>query len=143
MDRRPHRGIPVKNVQIFNRATNTWEALDLTKEYKLAGYNYTLRDLGDGFAMFKGAVNELDYVMQDYMVLANYVQSFENGHVTGYKNIDGGDGRITFVFQKAPAADSGPQTGDETAIGSYVVTSTVTLLALGACLALRRRKTQK
>ena len=133
----------VKNVQIFNRATNTWEALDLTKEYKLAGYNYTLRDLGDGFAMFKGAVNELDYVMQDYMVLANYVQSFENGHVTGYKNIDGGDGRITFVFQKAPAADSGPQTGDETAIGSYVVTSTVTLLALGACLALRRRKSQK
>ena len=133
----------VKNVQIFNRATNTWEALDLTKEYKLAGYNYTLRDLGDGFAMFKGAVNELDYVMQDYMVLANYVQSFENGHVTGYKNIDGGDGRITFVFQKAPSGDSGPQTGDETAIGSYVVTSTVTLLALGACLALRRRKSQK
>lgn len=93
--------------------------------------------------MFKGAVNELDYVMQDYMVLANYVQSFENGHVTGYKNIDGGDGRITFVFQKAPSGDSGPQTGDETAIGSYVVTSTVALLALGACLALRRRKSQK
>ena len=137
----------VKNVQIFNRATNTWEALDLTKEYKLAGYNYTLRDLGDGFAMFKGAVNELDYVMQDYMVLANYVRSFENGHVTGYANVEGGDGRISFVFQKAPNGDpgssGGPQTGDETALGAYTVTSVVALLGLGACLALRRRKSYK
>ena len=27
--------------------------------------------------MFDGAVNVLDYVMEDYMVLANYVQGFE------------------------------------------------------------------
>ena len=60
----------VKNVKIGG------EPLDLTKTYNLAGYNYTLRDLGDGFAMFNGAVNVLDYVMTDYMVLANYVQSF-------------------------------------------------------------------
>ena len=31
--------------------------------------------------MFSGAVNVLDYVMEDYMVLANYVQAFENGTV--------------------------------------------------------------
>ena len=55
------------------------EPLDLEAEYNLAGYNYTLRDLGDGFAMFDGAVNVLDYVMEDYMVLANYVKSFEGG----------------------------------------------------------------
>ena len=60
----------VKNVTIGG------EPLDLTKTYNMAGYNYTLRDLGDGFAMFKGAVNVLDYVMEDYLVLANYVKSF-------------------------------------------------------------------
>ena len=55
--------------------------LDLNAKYNLAGYNYTLRDLGDGFNMFDGAVNVLDYVMEDYMVLANYVHAFENGTV--------------------------------------------------------------
>ena len=71
----------VKNVQVYNKETNAYEPLDLTKEYNLAGYNYTLRDLGDGFAMFDGAVNVLDYVMEDYMVLANYVQGFEDATV--------------------------------------------------------------
>ena len=31
--------------------------------------------------MFSGAVNVLDYVMEDYMVLANYIQAFEDGLV--------------------------------------------------------------
>ena len=71
----------VRNVKIYDKETNTYVDLDLDAEYNLAGYNYTLRDLGDGFAMFDGAVNVLDYVMEDYMVLANYVQAFENGVV--------------------------------------------------------------
>ena len=71
----------VKNVQVYNKETGTYEPLDLEAKYNLAGYNYTLRDLGDGFAMFDGAVNVLDYVMEDYMVLANYVGGFENGVV--------------------------------------------------------------
>ncbi len=74
----------VKDVQVLNNETGAYEALDLTASYNLAGYNYTLRDLGDGFAMFDGAVNVLDYVMEDYMVLANYVKSFANGEITGY-----------------------------------------------------------
>ena len=74
----------VKDVQVLNNETGEYETLDLTAKYNLAGYNYTLRDLGDGFAMFDGAVNVLDYVMEDYMVLANYVKSFEKGEVTGY-----------------------------------------------------------
>ena len=74
----------VKDVQVWDKETEQYVALDLEAEYNLAGYNYTLRDLGDGFAMFDGAVNVLDYVMEDYMVLANYVQSFEDGKVTGY-----------------------------------------------------------
>ncbi|MBE6951476.1 MAG: hypothetical protein E7451_09105 [Ruminococcaceae bacterium] len=73
----------VKNVQVFNKETGAYEPIDLAAQYNLAGYNYTLRDLGDGFAMFDGAVNVLDYVMEDYMVLANYVKAFENATVKG------------------------------------------------------------
>ena len=91
----------VGNVQILNKQTGEYEAIDLTAKYNLAGYNYTLRDLGDGFAMFDGAVNVLDYVMEDYMVLANYVESFENGVVTGYAEPQG---RITFGKADAQAA---------------------------------------
>ena len=69
----------VYDVKIYNKETNAWDALDLTASYNLAGYNYTLRDLGDGFAMFDGAVNVLDYVMEDYMVLSNYVLAFDGG----------------------------------------------------------------
>ena len=68
----------VKNVKIYNKETNHYDNLDLTATYNMAGSNYTLRDLGDGFNMFDGAVNVLDYVMEDYMVLANYIQGFEN-----------------------------------------------------------------
>ena len=71
----------VKNVKVYNKETGVYEDLDLEAKYNLAGYNYTLRDLGDGFNMFDGAVNVLDYVMEDYMVLANYIQGFENGVV--------------------------------------------------------------
>lgn len=77
----PTAGYRVHDVKVYNKETNGWDDLDLTASYNLAGYNYTLRDLGDGFAMFDGAVNVLDYVMEDYMVLANYVQAFENGVV--------------------------------------------------------------
>jgi len=77
----PTGGYRVTDVKVYNKETGVYEALDVNATYNLAGYNYTLRDLGDGFAMFSGAVNVLDYVMEDYMVLANYVQDFEGGVV--------------------------------------------------------------
>ena len=77
----PTGGYRVYDVQVYNKETNAYEPLDLAASYNLAGYNYTLRDLGDGFNMFSGAVNVLDYVMEDYMVLANYIQAFEGGLV--------------------------------------------------------------
>ena len=77
----PTGGYRVHDVMVYNKETNEYEPLNLEASYNLAGYNYTLRDLGDGFNMFSGAVNVLDYVMEDYMVLANYVQAFENGTV--------------------------------------------------------------
>ncbi len=96
----------VRNVKILDKETGKYVPLDLNAKYNLAGYNYTLRDLGDGFAMFDGAVNVLDYVMQDYMVLANYIQSFPKDAETGLPTITAenspygdvnGAGRITLV----------------------------------------------
>ena len=77
----PTGGYRVHSVEVYNKETQAYEPLDLTATYNLAGYNYTLRDLGDGFNMFSGAVNVLDYVMEDYMVLANYITSFQDGVV--------------------------------------------------------------
>ena len=90
--------------------------------------------------MFKDAVNELDYVMQDYMVLANYVQSFKNGEVTGYDKVEG-EGRIKLVF-KAPEQKPtpSPETGDTSSIDFFMVTGVVSVLGLGACLLLRKKK---
>ena len=71
----------VKDVKVYNQETNTYEDLDLNAQYNMAGNSYTLRSLGDGFNMFDGAINVLDYVMVDYMVLANYIMGFENGEI--------------------------------------------------------------
>ena len=120
----------VQNVKVYNKDTGKYEALDLKANYNLAGYNYTLRDLGDGFAMFKGAVNVLDYVMEDYMVLANYIASFPvvsgkheitaTNSVLSYLGVDygtvNGSGRIN-VTSGTPA--------DVTGSNTYVLSATV------------------
>lgn len=74
----PTGGYRVHDVAIYDRETDSWRALELQETYRLAGYNYTLRNSGGGYNMFSSAVNVVDYVMEDYMVLANYAQSFEN-----------------------------------------------------------------
>ena len=98
----------VRNVKILQNGE--YVDLDLNAKYNLAGYNYTLRDLGDGFAMFDGAVNVLDYVMEDYMVLANYIKSFPVDETTGLPTVTAenspygsvyGAGRIKLVSGKS------------------------------------------
>ena len=106
----PTGGYRVHGVKVYNKDTGAYEPLNLEAKYNLAGYNYTLRDLGDGFNMFSGAVNVLDYVMEDYMVLANYMEAFPGatveatnspllakypGMLLDYSNVQG-SGRITF-----------------------------------------------
>ncbi|MBQ4620075.1 MAG: bifunctional metallophosphatase/5'-nucleotidase, partial [Clostridia bacterium] len=75
----PTAGYRVHDIKVYNKETGVYEPIDLAASYNLAGYNYTLRDLGDGFAMFDGAINVLDYVAEDYMVVSNYVSDFEGG----------------------------------------------------------------
>ena len=127
----------VKDVQVLNKETGEYEPLDVNATYNLAGYNYTLRDLGDGYAMFAGAVNVLDYVMEDYMVLANYVQSFEGGKVTGYAEPQG---RITIVSAPAvepetpaePEVPAEPETPAESVSTTYVVVAGDCLWSIAA-----------
>ena len=66
----------VQNVRIYDRKTGTYEPLDLNRTYALAGMNYTLRNLGDGFAMFDGAELIKDYVSEDYLVMSTYAMTF-------------------------------------------------------------------
>ena len=66
----------VQNVKIYDRANGTYVPLDENKTYALAGMNYTLRNLGDGFAMFDGAELIKDYVSEDYLVMSTYAMAF-------------------------------------------------------------------
>ena len=66
----------VQNVKIYDRANGTYAPLDENKTYALAGMNYTLRNLGDGFAMFDGAELIKDYVSEDYLVMSTYAMTF-------------------------------------------------------------------
>lgn len=134
----------VHDVTIYNKDTNQWEALDVNASYNLAGYNYTLRDLGDGFAMFDGAVNVLDYVMEDYMVLANYVKSFANGVIDSgnsplaakyagftvdYSTIDG-SGRITVAAAEDMDTPTAPLTGDHMQLWPWILMISISGTAL-------------
>ena len=101
-------GAPTGEYRVQNIMING-EPLDVNKEYNLAGYNYTLRDLGDGFAMFDGAVNVLDYVMEDYLVLANYVKSFEGGVVPA--EYAEPQGRIT-IYESYEDYNTAPTSAD-------------------------------
>ena len=69
----------VQNVMVYNRETSEYEPMDLERHYRLAGANYILKNLGDGMAMFKGIVPILDFVGEDYIILADYFKSFKKG----------------------------------------------------------------
>lgn len=135
----------VYDVMIYSRSTDSWQPLDTSAYYNLAGYNYNLRNLGDGFTMFDGAENILDYVMEDYMVLANYVSAFEDGVIRAdnspllekypsfmldYGTVEG-SGRIEIA--KNIQTDDGtqsPDTGDNAGAALYIV-----LIISGAAIA--------
>ena len=77
----------VQNVKIYNRESGTYEPLDESKTYALAGMNYTLRNLGDGFAMFDGAELIKDYVSEDYLVMSTYAMTFGGVDAEGLPHI--------------------------------------------------------
>ena len=113
---------------------------------------------------FDGAVNVLDYVMEDYMVLANYVQAFEGGVVEAsnsplaekyegllldYSTVDG-SGRIVMeaasrdTEETVPATqtpDTSGATVQETVVQTPVEaepssSTPILIIALASCAAL-------
>ncbi len=77
----------VQNVKIYDKASGTYVPLDEGKTYALAGMNYTLRNLGDGFAMFDGAELIKDYVAEDYLVMSTYAMSFGGVDAAGLPHL--------------------------------------------------------
>ena len=77
----------VQNVKIYDKASGSYLPLDLNKTYALAGMNYTLRNLGDGFAMFDGAELIKDYVSEDYLVMATYAMIFDGADAAGLPHL--------------------------------------------------------
>ena len=77
----------VQNVRIYNKDTGAYLPLDENATYALAGMNYTLRNLGDGFAMFDGAELIKDYVSEDYLVMATYAMTFGGVDAEGLPHI--------------------------------------------------------
>ena len=77
----PTGGYRVHDVEIYDKATDGWKPLDTKADYRIAGSDFILRNSGNGFNMFSSGGNVIDYVMRGYMVLANYVQAFEDSTV--------------------------------------------------------------
>ena len=77
----------VDNVEIYDKASGTYKPLDPNATYALAGMNYTLRNLGDGFAMFDGATLIKDYVAEDYLVMASYAAMFGGVDANGLPHL--------------------------------------------------------
>ena len=77
----------VSNVEIYDKTTGTYKPLDPNATYALAGMNYTLRNLGDGFAMFDGATLIKDYVSEDYLVMSSYAAMFGGVDTNGLPHL--------------------------------------------------------
>ena len=77
----------VSNVEIYDKTTGTYRPLDPNATYALAGMNYTLRNLGDGFAMFDGATLIKDYVSEDYLVMSSYAAMFGGVDANGLPHL--------------------------------------------------------
>lgn len=78
------------------------EEIDYNKKYTLAGNNYMLLNLGDGFNMFEGAEKLLESIAIDNQVIIKYITENLNGTVSA-NSVYGnpyGEGRIKIVSSK-------------------------------------------
>ena len=85
----------VQNVKIYDKASGSYLPLDPGATYALAGMNYTLRNLGDGFAMFDGAELIKDYVSEDYLVMSTYAMIFDGADAAGLPHLSSANSPLT------------------------------------------------
>ena len=84
----------VQNVKIYDKASGSYLPLDPGATYALAGMNYTLRNLGDGFAMFDGAELIKDYVSEDYLVMSTYAMTFDGADAAGLPHLSSANSQL-------------------------------------------------
>lgn len=66
----------VRDVKIYNKETAEYEDLDPEQTYTIGGSNYLLRNNGNGLNMFSNDEMIIDFVGQEYSILAMYFEAF-------------------------------------------------------------------
>ena len=84
----------VKNVKVGG------EPIDPQKKYTLAGHNYMLLNLGDGFSMWSGAPVLQNCVKLDNQMLIDFISGSLGGVIGGEYGDLTGQGRIVIVEEK-------------------------------------------
>lgn len=69
----------VTDIEVYDRAAGAYRPLELTRTYRIAGGDFTLRYCGEGFEMLRGVKVVRENVQTDYLVLAEYVKAFATG----------------------------------------------------------------
>ncbi len=98
----------VEKIEILNKATNTYEPIDLAKTYTVVSGPYLLEQMGDGYNMFKSG-EATKFIADDYMTLVDYIQSFPVDPATGLSTVPSGAGydefehteRINYIVRPA------------------------------------------
>ena len=67
----------VRDVKIYNKETAEYEDMDPDQTYTVGGINYLLRNNGNGLNMFNNDKMIIDFIGQDYSILAMYFGAFE------------------------------------------------------------------
>ena len=84
----------VSDVQVYDKKSAAYVPLDFEKRYAVAGLSFTLREMGDGFAMFEGVKAIKNYAGEDFVIAANYAKAFSKGT----------DGNAKISSQNSPLA---------------------------------------
>ncbi len=67
----------VRDVKVYNKESQKYEDIDPDQTYSVGGINYLLRNNGNGLGMFSNDEMVVDFIGQDYCVLAMYFEAFE------------------------------------------------------------------
>ena len=71
----------VHDIEVYNKETGAYEPIEDDKTYNIAGINFILRNDGNGMTMFDGCESVVDYVSEDYVILAEYIKAFSDSTV--------------------------------------------------------------
>ncbi len=80
----------VHDVKIYDKASGSYLPLEPERMYTVAGSNFTLRGCGDGYTMMAAGELVKDYISEDYLAFAAYLQAFTDADGDGWADIASG-----------------------------------------------------